>query len=30
LSRYTKGPALDLDRAHGRDRLPGKGIWRCG
>jgi len=23
-----KGPALDLDRPHGRERLPGKGIWR--
>jgi putative glutathione S-transferase len=23
-----KGPALDLDSHHDRDRLPGKGIWR--
>ncbi|PWC31383.1 glutathione S-transferase family protein [Azospirillum sp. TSO35-2] len=23
-----KGPALDLDRPHDRDRLPGQGIWR--
>lgn len=23
-----KGPAQDLDAPHGRDRLPGKGIWR--
>jgi glutathionyl-hydroquinone reductase len=23
-----KGPVLDLDRPHDRDRLPGKGIWR--
>jgi glutathionyl-hydroquinone reductase len=23
-----KGPVLDLDRSHDRDRLPGKGIWR--
>ncbi|KAA0578522.1 glutathione S-transferase family protein [Azospirillum sp. B21] len=25
-----KGPALDFDRSHDRDRLPGKGIWRRG
>ncbi|BAI74676.1 glutathione S-transferase (plasmid) [Azospirillum sp. B510] len=23
-----KGPALDFERAHDRDRLPGKGIWQ--
>ncbi|HYH20357.1 MAG TPA: glutathione S-transferase family protein [Azospirillum sp.] len=23
-----KGPALDFDRPHGRDRLSGRGIWR--
>jgi len=22
-----KGPQLELERAHDRDRLPGKGIW---
>jgi len=25
-----KGPALDFDRPHDRDRLPGKGIWQRG
>lgn len=25
-----KGPALDFDRSHDRDRLPGKGIWQRG
>lgn len=25
-----KGPALDFERSHDRDRLPGKGIWQRG